>query len=380
LKVWPALGIVLIQAVLCLGHWFLYVTAMSFWPLGIEARHVLAIALAVLSFSFVAATLPSFRWTNVLVSVCYTLASCWMGVLNFLVWVACLCWLVALPIHWTYATGEAQARVWIANAFLGLALMASLYGLVNARRIRERKLTIKLPNLPRAWHGRKALMLSDLHLGHVNAAGFARRIAGIARRLNPEVIFIAGDLYDGSKVNPAKLAGPLFEVKPPLGVYFCGGNHEEFGDEAAYEAALRGGGFRVLHNELTDVDGVQVAGVRYSDTTFPQRLHGILEKMKVDRGRAAILLNHVPNRLPLVEQAGFHLQLSGHTHGGQFLPFTWITQRVFGRFTHGLHHFGDLQVLTSVGVGTWGPPMRIGTAPEVILITFEQDTPNNSKN
>jgi predicted MPP superfamily phosphohydrolase len=372
LKVWPALGIVLIQALLCLGHWLLYVTAVSFWPLGIETRYVLALALAVLSFSFVAATLPSFRWTNLLVKVCYTLASGWMGMLNFLVWAACLCWLMALPIHWMDAVNEAQARAWIADVLLALALTASLYGFVNARRIRERKLTIELPNLPDAWRGRKALMLSDLHLGHVNGAGFARRIAGIARRLNPEVIFVAGDLYDGSKVDPAKLAGPLAEMKPRLGIYFCAGNHEEFGDETAYETALRGVGFHVLHNELTDVDGVQVAGVRYADTTYPQRLHGILEKMKVDRGRTAILLNHVPNRLPLVEQAGFHLQLSGHTHGGQIFPFTWITQRAFGRFTFGLHAFGDLQVLTSVGVGTWGPPMRIGTAPEVLLITFER--------
>jgi uncharacterized protein len=371
LKVWPALGIVLIQALLCLGHWLLYVTAVSFWPLGIEARHMLAIALAVFSFSFVAATLPSFRWTNALVKVCYTLASCWMGVLNFLVWAACLCWLMALPTHLVDAANEAQARAWIADVLLALALTASLYGFVNARRIRVRSLTIVLANLPDSWRGRKALMLSDLHLGHVNGAGFARSIAGIARRMNPTAIFVAGDLYDGTKVDPAQLAAPLFEVKPPLGIYFCGGNHEEFGDEAEYEAALRGGGFHVLHNELTDVDGLQVAGVRYADTTYPMRLRGILEKMHVDRGRAAILLNHVPNRLPLVEQAGFDLQLSGHTHGGQFFPFTWITQRVFGRFTYGLHMFGDLQVLTSVGVGTWGPPMRVGTAPEVILITFE---------
>jgi predicted MPP superfamily phosphohydrolase len=360
------------QVILCLGHWFLFATAVSFWPPGIATRHVLAIALAALSFSFIASALLSFRWTNGLARVGYTLACCWLGVLNFLVWAACVCWLLALPIHWMDAASAVQTRGWIADTMLALALIASLYGFVNARRIRERSLTIALPNLPAAWRGRKALLVSDLHLGHVNQEGFARRIAGIAKRLNPEVIFIAGDLYDGTKVNPAKLAAPLFAVKPPLGVYFCGGNHEEFGDEAAYEAALRAGGICVLHNELADVDGVQVAGVCYADTTFPLRLRGILEKMRVDRGRAAILLNHVPNRLPLVEQAGFDLQLSGHTHGGQFFPFTWITQRVFGRFTRGLHAFGNLQVLTSVGAGTWGPPMRVGTAPEVILITFEQ--------
>jgi uncharacterized protein len=370
LKVWPALGLVLIQVILCLGHWFLFVTAVSFWPLGLEARQVLAVALAVLSFSFVASALLSFRFENAFVRVFYTLASCWLGVLNFLVWAACLSWLIALPIHWMNAGGE--ARAWIANAVLALALIASFYGLVNARRIRQRSLTIALPNLPDSWNGRKALLMSDLHLGHVYGAGLARRIAAIVKRHDPEVIFIAGDVFDGSRIDPARLAAPLFDLKPLLGIYFCGGNHEEFGDEAAYEAALRGGGICVLHNELTNVEGVQVAGVRYAETTYPLRLRGILEKMCVDRGRAAILLNHVPNRLPLVEQAGFNLQLSGHTHGGQIFPFTWFTRRAFGRFTRGLQRFGDLQVLTSTGVGTWGPPMRVGTASEVILITFER--------
>ncbi len=84
----------------------------------------------------------------------------------------------------------------------------------------------------------------------------------------------------------------------------------------------------------------------------------------------AILFNHAPARLPIVEQAGFSLQLSGHTHGGQFLPFTWITRRVYGRFTSGLHNFGSLQVYTSTGAGTWGPPMRVGTRPEIVLLEF----------
>jgi predicted MPP superfamily phosphohydrolase len=71
-----------------------------------------------------------------------------------------------------------------------------------------------------------------------------------------------------------------------------------------------------------------------------------------------------------VEQAGFSLQLSGHTHGGQIFPFTWITRRVYGRFTRGLNRFGSLEVYTSTGAGTWGPPMRVGTQPEIVLIEF----------
>jgi predicted MPP superfamily phosphohydrolase len=72
-----------------------------------------------------------------------------------------------------------------------------------------------------------------------------------------------------------------------------------------------------------------------------------------------------------VEQAGVALQLSGHTHGGQFIPFTWLTRRIFGRFTTGLNRFGALQVYTSTGAGTWGPPLRVGSAPEIVVFTLE---------
>jgi len=78
----------------------------------------------------------------------------------------------------------------------------------------------------------------------------------------------------------------------------------------------------------------------------------------------------VPNRLPIIEQTGFSLLLSGHTHGGQIFPFTWLTRRAFGKFTYGLQRFGALQVFTSSGVGSWGPPMRVGSHAEMVLLTF----------
>jgi hypothetical protein len=231
-------------------------------------------------------------------------------------------------------------------------------------------LTVTLPNLPPSWKGRAALLVTDIHLGNINAAGFSRRIAEIARRLDPAVIFLAGDLYDGSKADPNRIAAPLFEMAPPFGVFFCGGNHEDFGDPADYMATLTRGGIRVLHNERVVIDGLQVVGVSYADSTYPAQLRTFLESLQLPGGTASVLLNHVPHRLPIVEQAGINLQLSGHTHGGQLFPFTLFTRWVYGKFTYGLQSFGKLQVLTSSGVGTWGPPMRVGTAPEVVLITF----------
>jgi hypothetical protein len=153
-------------------------------------------------------------------------------------------------------------------------------------------------------------------------------------------------------------------------MYFCGGNHEDFGDAAGYSAAITRGGIHVLHNRRVDVDGLQVIGVSYADSTIPAHIRAFLESLHLANGPASILLNHVPHRLPIVEQEGVSLQLSGHTHGGQIFPFTLIVRRVYGKFSYGLQRFGRLQVLTSSGAGTWGPPMRVGTHPEVVLVTF----------
>jgi predicted MPP superfamily phosphohydrolase len=128
---------------------------------------------------------------------------------------------------------------------------------------------------------------------------------------------------------------------------------------------------KVLNNQKVTVDGLHIAGVPFGDSTSPIRLRATLEGMHLDPGEASILLNHMPSRLPIVERAGVSLQLSGHTHGGQLFPFNLPTRRVFGRFTWGLHKFGNLQVYTSTGAGTWGPPMRVGTHPEIVLLTFE---------
>ena len=272
-----------------------------------------------------------------------------------------------IPMHSKMAGASPEAKQAFPVGQSGFLTLAFAVSLPPARSISR---SLPLPNLPPSWKGRTALLATDLHLGNINAAGFARRVADIARRLHPDLIFLAGDLYDGSKADPARIAAPLFELSPPFGMYFCGGNHEDFGDAEQYAAAISRGGIRVLHNERVLVDGLQIIGVSYADSTHPAHLRAFLEPLHLAAGPASILLNHVPHRLPIVEQSGVSLQLSGHTHGGQIFPFTLIVRRVYGKFTYGLQRFGNLQVLTSNGAGTWGPPMRVGTHPEVVLITF----------
>jgi predicted MPP superfamily phosphohydrolase len=360
------------QIFLLAAHVFLYHTWFVFWgPSGPAADSALRAVLLLLAFSFITAALLGFRFTNLLVTTLYKVAAVWLGLLNFFFWAACLCWLVWYALRLTpLAPAVFAHRPQLAAVLFSLALAAGLYGLLNARFLRVRRVAVTLPGLPASWRGRTALVLSDLHLGHINGLRFSRRIAATAVSLSPDIVFLPGDIFDGTSADPQQLAAPLLRIAPPFGSFFTTGNHEEFGDAAHYSAAMTRAGFRVLANERVTVDGLHILGVPFGDTA-PIHLRATLKALSPDPAQASILLNHVPSRLPIVEQAGISLQLSGHTHGGQVFPFTWLTRRAFGKFTYGLQQFGALQVYTSSGAGTWGPPMRVGSHPEIVLLRFE---------
>jgi predicted MPP superfamily phosphohydrolase len=368
LKVWPLFGITLIEALLLAAHWFIYCTWIAFWQtLSPQAVLFLGAALLLLAFSFVPAALLAFFHTNRLVTLLYRFASVWLGFLNYFFLAACFSWLAGYVLD---VLGLHMDKPLIAATFYSLAVVAGLYGLVNARILRIRRISIQLPGLPDAWRGRTALVLSDLHLGHMNGRSFSRRIVAMAMRLNPHIIFFPGDFFDGVRANTAVLAEPFSQLAPPLGSYFSSGNHDEFGNAAHYAEILTRIGIHVLSNEMIIVDGLQIAGVSYRDSGSPIHLRAALENLHLVPGRASILLNHMPSRLPIVEQAGINLQISGHTHSGQLFPFTLFTRLAFGHFTYGLNRLGGLRVYTSSGTGSWGPPMRVGTRPEVVLFTF----------
>lgn len=382
MKAWPLLALVIVQGVLFAAHLFFAHTWIAFFPfLAPVAAHALRISVLALSFSFLAASLLNFRHSNWFVSSFYMLASVWLGFANYFFLGACLLWPLWYLARALGASDDPLVRPLLAGSFVAIGISATVYGLINARNIRERRIRVELPGLPQQWRGRRAVLMSDLHLGNINNESFCRKVAAIAAHHNPDVVFIPGDLYDGSTARLDELIAPLKDLKPRFGIFFSSGNHEEFHDPGDYLAAIRKAGIRVLANERVTIDGLHILGINYHEATFPLRVRTTLESLSPGAGEPSILLNHAPVRLPIVEQAGIALQLSGHTHGGQFFPYTFLTRRIFGPFTHGLNQMGKLQVYTSTGAGTWGPPIRIGSAPEIVVLEFEraEDSPTTGK-
>jgi predicted MPP superfamily phosphohydrolase len=361
--------LVVVQSILLLAHWILYATWIAFHPSITAKTHgILRIVFLAAAMSFVLASVLAWNYFNAIVRVFYVTAAVWIGLMNFCLFAAAGCWIV---LGATRLAGAPVARSQIADVLFAAGLLVGAYGLINAACVRVTRVDVKLPNLPEAWRGRVAALVSDTHLGHIRNIGFMRRIVNTLNHLRPDVVFIAGDMYDGTRANVEALAEPLSSLSAPLGAFYVTGNHEEFTNRDRYLEAVSKAGVRVLNNEKIELQGLQILGVHYREFVDPQRFRAILRKASIASDRPSILVAHAPHRLSIAEEAGISLQVCGHTHGGQFPPGTWVASRIYGPYVHGLHPLSRMLVLTNWGAGTWGPPFRVGTKPEIVLMRYE---------
>jgi uncharacterized protein len=291
-----------------------------------------------------------------------------IGFLNYFVLAAAACW---IAVGLSRLSGAPVGQPAIASVCFGAAALVGLFALFSAYWLRVTRVGVALPNLPPFWKGRTLALVSDIHLGNFRGPAFSRQVVSRLVSLRPECVLVAGDMFDGAKLDVERAARPWSALSAPSGIYFVGGNHDDYGGRALYFDALRRAGIRVLDNERVDLHGLQLVGVHDQETHRPEVFRAILEKAGLEPGRASILLAHRPSNLSVAEDAGISLQLSGHTHGGQFWPWTLIARRVHGKFAYGLNRLGRMLVFTSSGAGTWGPPFRLGTRSEVVLIRLE---------
>jgi predicted MPP superfamily phosphohydrolase len=359
--------ILIIQSALFLTHLLVFET----WTYSAAAPYAtlwVKLAAAILSVSFVGASLLGFRYINCLVSAFYRVAAVWLGWLTFLVLASLSAWIV-LGIT-KLASVPLDFHLLVESLF-GAAIAAGIYAVLNANWTRTTRISVQLPNLPSAWRGRRVALISDVHLGHVRNGGFLRRMVSKILHEQPDAVLIAGDLYDGTPLDAERAAEPLRKLKAPGGVYFIAGNHEQFEDDTKYLNAVANAGVRVLRNEKVDLEGLQIVGISYRDAANGSSLVSMLRRVAIDRSRPSIFLTHAPDHSDIAEAAGFSLQLCGHTHLGQYFPFTWIVRRMYGQFAYGLSRIGNMQAYTSSGAGTWGPPLRLGSNSEIVVLKFE---------
>jgi len=319
--------------------------------------------------AFTLSTIAGFRSANPLIPVVYAVSASWLGILNFAFFAAVGCWVVD-SAAWVIRSPVPPFD--IGAVLFGAAFVAAAWGLINAAWLRVTRVTVALPNLPKAWRGRTVALVTDLHLGRVARPGFLRRVVTRLRSLNPDAVFVSGDMFDGSPVGVNELVAGWQGFSPARGVYYIAGNHDEFVDRSIFLDAVSRTGVRVLNNEKVSVDGLQIVGVHDSEAADPGELREILGRARLAPALPSVLLAHRPVNLAVAEEAGISLQLSGHTHHGQMWPWNFLVRRIYGPFAYGLHRLRTMWVYTSSGAGTWGPPVRVGTKSEIVLIRLEK--------
>jgi predicted MPP superfamily phosphohydrolase len=263
-----------------------------------------------------------------------------------------------------------------ARAVAIASVIATLWGFVNARRTAKVvRVDVPVAGLPQPLDGFTIAQISDVHVGPTIKRPYVEAIVAAVNRLDVDVVAITGDLVDGSVGDLADDVAPLAGLRSREGSFFVTGNHEYYSGADAWVRELRRLGVAVLMNEHVVVRrgdaALVVAGVTdFSAAHFDQaQASDPRAALAGSPANAAlrILLAHQPRSAAAGEAAGFDLQLSGHTHGGQFLPWNFLV-RLQQPFTAGLHRWRRMWVYTSRGTGYWGPPKRIGAPSEITVL------------
>lgn len=258
------------------------------------------------------------------------------------------------------AVGGAAAAVAVGTVANGA------HGVLRGPTVKRVK--VPLAKLPRAAHGFRIAVVSDVHLGPILGRAHTRRIVDAVNRTQPDVIAIVGDLVDGNVHDLGPAAEPLRELRARHGSYFVTGNHEYFSGAAQWVDHVRELGLTPLENARRALAYFDLAGVNdiagESEGQGPDFQAALGDR---DRSRAAVLLAHQPVVIHEAVRHGVDLQLSGHTHGGQLWPGNYLAE-LANPTVAGLERYGDTQLYVSRGAGAWGPPVRVGAPSDITVV------------
>ncbi|MCX5392719.1 metallophosphoesterase [Streptomyces sp. NBC_00094] len=278
------------------------------------------------------------------------------------------------PADASATPADVSRRLFVSRVVGGSAAAVALgtvgygtYGVLRGPRIK--RVTVPLAKVPRAAHGYRIAVVSDIHLGPILGRAHSRRIVDTINSTQPDLIAIVGDLVDGTVEDLGSAAEPLARLRARHGSFFVTGNHEYFSGADAWVDHVRELGLRPLRNERVEIAaGFDLAGVDdvagESEGEGPDFVRALGDR---DRARASVLLAHQPIVVHDAVRHGVDLQLSGHTHGGQLWPGNYIAE-LANPTVAGLERYGDTQLYVSRGAGAWGPPVRVGAPSDITIV------------
>jgi len=261
---------------------------------------------------------------------------------------------------------------------VALVSIVMVFGYCNSRNIKPKEVEMFLPRLPAEHDALSIALVSDIHLGIIIHEERLEEVVDGVNTLEPDIILIGGDVFDESERIVDNMVGTLSRLRSRYGVFAVLGNHDFYAGHKALVGIMERANITVLRNRLVTVPGViNIVGLDDPEgARFGEPWGGSIEDLVSEKDDAlpTLLVYHPPIRMDEFAAAGIDVMVSGHSHNGQIFPFCYITNLVYA-IGYGYGRVGSMQVYVSSGVGTWGPPMRVGTHSEIVKITLHSGLP-----
>ena len=379
---WQNFGVFFVHSIYFIATIYLYKWFIRLLQPSPRLRHTIRLIFIVLVGSlFIGKILGRYEFNSFSYFLSFS-SSTWMGFTFFF----CVFAAGSDLIRFLLKKFPLQGSVSIANSrrfrrtlvavISGLTLVTGGCALREAYTIGVTRLDVPLRGLPAEMEGLTVLQVSDVHYGMLVENGRLSEMVARINELRPDIVVITGDLVDESVSHMERMAEPLSKLKSRLGVFAITGNHEYYAGVDRVVAIMEGVGIRVLRNQVAVLPGIQLLGI--DDPTGARRVGAPVPDFNrlvstLDPRKPSILLYHHPQNFEKAAGAGVGLQLSGHTHGSQVLPLRPISHILFPHL-RGLYSQGNSYMYVSRGVGTGGPPMRLGSPPELVFIRLHSPT------
>ena len=363
---------IILSAVIALSE---YVIFASFKSAGIlkylYVEKILLVLAIILPLAFIFSMIYGSKHFTLLNSWLYTAGAIWFSILVYMFFAGVV---IALLIFFNSYFDFNLPIQSISLLLIACALATTIYGIYNANHPQIVRYEVTSPTLTPLWQGKKIVIISDVHLGDIHREKFMQKIVNIINQENPDIVFNLGDLIDGTSFPYEKGFAPLSKLNPPLGNFYVEGNHERYSGEYDLFKSYFPKNLNDITGKKIIINNTQIIGLPFitvGGEELSAEIQNELSLVGYDKTIPSIILMHDPKNTPILADNNASLVLSGHTHAGQFFPFTLFIEKMYGKYTHGAIYTRDTASITSAGVGTAITPMRVGTIPEIIVLTIK---------
>lgn len=297
-----------------------------------------------------------------------TVSSIWLG-LVFYIFISSLIIFILIMVNHYFGLNIPIRNITYILIVLTISIL--IYGIINASKPKIVTWEISSSQLSKDWYNKKIILISDIHLGNIRTDKFLRKIINSISKEKPDLVVISGDLIDGPSIPYSKWLSEFSKISPEYGILYVEGNHEKYNQEYDKFKSQIPSYIENITNKKIIKNNTQFIGLDYKENNNKEDIYDQLDILNYEPSKSSIILMHDPKDTKKLAEKNVSLVLSGHTHSGQFFPFTIAVNKLYKTYSHNISYTKNTASVTSSGVGTSIIPIRIGTKPEIVILNIK---------